>query len=155
MPEARSWDPTARHFVACGVLPVGLLFARFGPVFPLTAIDYSRIEVVQEPILFGFLFALPLGGLTSIDYLRRVRASLVLAAGYLSCFLLKDQFLNGWPLRAVTSNSYPTFLLRGFRLMFAGVALFFAVGFLVVIGASLGYWLSGIAWWVLRRRLSV
>ena len=95
MPDAREWDSTARHFVACGVLPVGLMLARFGPVVPLIAIDYPRIEVVQEPVLFGLLFALPLGGLTSIDCRRRVRASLVLAAGYLFCFLLKDQSMVG------------------------------------------------------------
>jgi hypothetical protein len=151
--DTRLWDPTFRSFLACGVLPVGLLLARFGPLFPLTAIDYSRIEVVQEPVLFGLLFALPLGGFTSIEYRRCVRASLLLAAGYLFCFLLKDQFVNGWPLRAVRSNSYPTFLMRVFILLFTGEGLFFAVGFLVGIGASLGYWLSGIAWWVRRRRL--
>jgi hypothetical protein len=128
-PDAREWDPTARHFVACGVLPVGLMLARFGSVFPLNAIDYSRFEVVQEPILFGFLFALTLCGLTNIEYRRCLRASLVLAAGYLFCFLLKDQFVDGWPLRAVTSNSYPTFLMRVFILLFTGAGFFFAIGF--------------------------
>ena len=155
MADVRAWDPEPRHFVVCGALPVIATWAKCGVAHPLREIDYSRVEVVQVPMLFGLLFALPLGWVTTIAYERCIRASLTLAAGFIFCAGVIDQVVEGFPMRAAFMANYPILLFRGFLILFVGVGFVVATGFLVVIGASLGYWLSGIAWSVRRRRLKV
>jgi hypothetical protein len=155
MADVRARNPEPRHFVVFGALPVVAMWAKFGVAHPLWEIDYSRVEVVQYPILFGLLFALPLGWVTTIAYERCIRASLTLAAGFVVCARVIDQVVEGFPMRALFMANYPILLFRGFLILFVAVGFVVATGFLVVIGASLGYWLSGIVWIVRRRRSKV
>jgi hypothetical protein len=143
--DYRPIDPKPVHFVACGLLTVTTmtpLVSSIGARLAAPTPDETLfITVMCSPVIYGFLFAVSLGWFTTVDYNRCLRGSLFLFL--LSC--VPAAILLGINFGSVA----PLDFLIGLATLFP----FACPG--VLLGSSLGYWVSGIAWAVRRRRYGI